>query len=176
MSEDNRGSAIAVKVDGVTAPALKSFDAVKATVTQQFISDAKEKVASDKATSLLQAAKGGASLASIAKSANAIVAPVGPFAHSAADKGEFAPIVAALFDTTQIGESKLVNTAAGPALIQLSEIIPPAEMTPDERLSVAKTLEAQMQNDFRMQYEYALRATYPVKIDQSVLEQVKGTN
>ncbi len=173
--QDDR-SAYAFSVDQIAAPALKPLDTVKISAAQAYTANARAEAANVLATRLLKTAKVGESFTSLARQANAIVTPVGPFAHAAGERGDSAPIVAALFNSTIVGQVQLAAAKSGPALVQLSEIIAPQPLPKGEQATVDRALETQMQNDFRTQYEQSLRGKYRVTVNNAVLRQMNDAN
>jgi peptidyl-prolyl cis-trans isomerase D len=117
----------AVQVLAVTPAAPKPFETVREAVARAVADDLRARAAEEAATALMSAARAeGASLATAAAAAGITVGRTEPIRRPDPRQPQAAPaeLVRAVFALPAAGETTMVRTPAGFAVVSLAEIIP----------------------------------------------------
>jgi hypothetical protein len=160
------------RIDGVPPAHARQLGEVRDQVEQAWRTDQQKAKAKARAEELRAGASGTASLDELAKAnADTRLVEVTPLLRTddGAQQGLSAAAVSALF-ATQAGDvaKEAVEVPDGAAVIAVEEVIPAAiddQMLNATRDAVANSLRAEMLGA----YETALRARYPVSVNQSTL-------
>lgn len=159
-----------VRVDAVTAPALKPLDVVRAEVTEAWRADALEKAAEAKATALAGRATSADQLATLAAEIGASVEAVGPVTRRDAGAAN-RTVVAQMFEIEQ-GKAGIARVADGFQVIFVTDVLPPATEGVPAVADVAQELDQAVGNDISEQMLQALRRDFGVEINQRVYDEV----
>jgi peptidyl-prolyl cis-trans isomerase D len=170
------GSVFAFQVTNIVPPALKPFDSVKADVLKAYVAEAKAAAAKAKAADELKRYQGGTPFAALAKDANVIPLPMGPVTRVSHDKGLDKDVLKALFALAKPDEAGIADTADGPVLVRVTEIVPVKTVDAKDLVTLTPSVAEQMQQDVSAEYEQALRKAYDVKIHQDVLNEMKASD
>jgi peptidyl-prolyl cis-trans isomerase D len=176
MREAPDGTAYAFVVSSVTAPALRPLDSIRDKVAKDYLAQAKRDAAMAKANELAAKGNSGTAFSALAREANAIVIPVGPFSRTAKDKTVPPDVITTLFTLDKSGAIAVAAADDGPVLVQLTDILPVAPATPAQNATLVKTTEGKLQEDMTAQYDNALRLIYPVKIHQQIVDSLQAAN
>jgi peptidyl-prolyl cis-trans isomerase D len=160
-----------VRVDGVTTPALRPLNAVRADVTAAWKAERRASAADTAAQALLEKIKGGAGLAESAKGYK--VSKPEPFTRRTvnAEQGLTPELVSGVF-AIKPGEAVMARGIGGVYVARLEEILPANPLSDSEGLKSLETqLTRSVQADLLTQLAGALRERYPVSVNTRVIEQ-----
>jgi peptidyl-prolyl cis-trans isomerase D len=168
------GGYVAVHVDKVIAPALKSMDQVKAEVEAAWKAARQAEAATKKAQALMQRIKAGEDFDKVVKEAGLTAAATPAVTRSVGPRGDAPPAqVVALMFQLKAGEVGDTAVQDGHDLVKLSEIEPanPAEAKEDVA-QLAEQLKQAVSQDLLEAYGSALRQRYPVSVDRDVMQRL----
>ncbi|MCB1885591.1 MAG: SurA N-terminal domain-containing protein [Geminicoccaceae bacterium] len=162
-----------VRVTGVEPARDLTLDEARDEVKAAVLAEKRTAAATERAASLLKRAKDGEALTALARGDPALrVETVGPLRRD--DAADLAPdALAALFRTPAGGLADgPLAVPAGAAVLRTLEVLGvPADA---DVAGLSDELLPQIRSDFLAQYEAALRARYPVEIDEAVLAGLVG--
>jgi peptidyl-prolyl cis-trans isomerase D len=170
MSQGHGSAYYAATVEDITPPALRPFETVQARVIDDITRDQVRKTAEQAAAKLLDAVKGGQSLADTATIAGAAVRRTAPMTRAAAS-GDVAPEVQQMVFGLKQGEPGMVETPEGFAVAVLAQVT-----TPDPKVDPAgynrlrDALARSVGDDIETIFASALRQRAGAEINQSVLD------
>lgn len=156
-----------LRVDSVTAPALKPLADVRAEVLAGYMAKARQSAAEDTAKAALEKAKTGTALADLAQPLNAKVTTTAPFQRNSADLPR--PLVLDLFGA-KIGDVAMARGANGYVIGRLTAIEKAApKAATKEVAAMAASLSNALQSDVLGELANGLRNAHPVEYDQTAL-------
>jgi peptidyl-prolyl cis-trans isomerase D len=177
LVDDGNGGYFVLRVDKVDPSALKPLAEVKDKVIAGWQAEARRKEAEKRAQALLGKAKGGTSLAELAKEADGTVATTKPFTRTGEGAGEKLPpeLVAALFQAKP-GEVVSAPAPDGAIVARLDDI-KPADPKADgaDFNKLRDQLQGAVDGDLLNAFGEALRARYGVEINEDVLNSLVGS-
>jgi len=164
------GYAVA-QVTGTTPPADKPFDQVKDQLQKDWMAEAQQKAASDKAKAIADKVKAGGDLDAEASAIG------GTVQHSAAftrDKGDPAsgidPAFAAALFALKLNGAAVGDGKDGPVVGKVTAIIPPdPAQHADDVSNLSRNLENQIRNDLSSEFAEALRQELKPTINEDVV-------
>jgi peptidyl-prolyl cis-trans isomerase D len=166
------GGYFVLRVDGITPPALRPLDSVKAEVTTAWKEDRRSQASRARASKALEKLNAGGTLADIAKELGGEVKTTEPILRDGSGAGPelSRPLITALF-ALEAGKATVGSTMAndGHVLARVAEV-KAAEVDPSAVQRLQKTLADGMGLDVLAQFSQALEKIYPVKIDEKALE------
>ena len=171
LTETGTDGYFIVRVDGVTAPALRPLDSVRRDVTTAWKADRRAKAADEAAKALLEKIKGGAGLTESARGYK--VTKPDPFTRQTvnAELGLTAELVNGLFGI-KLGDAVMARGVGGVYVARLEEILPANPLSDSDGLKALETqLTQSVQADLLAQMAGALRERYPVTVNPRVIEQ-----
>lgn len=164
-----------VRVDNVTAPAVRPFAEVKDAVTQAWNLRERETKARDLAGAIQQAVKNGQGFAAAAGAYGFKVETAAAFPRQADAKSKgalSAEITDALF-RAQVNEVVSAPGADGVYVAKLTAVHPfDPKADPTALKSVADELRAGLNGDLQAQFAAALRGVYKVRVNRAALDQI----
>jgi peptidyl-prolyl cis-trans isomerase D len=173
LNEDPEGNGYAiVQVNGATPPSLRPLDEVRDDVLAAWREQERLRLAEEKANAIADRVNAGTALATIAAEEGRTVATSLPMTRTQGDSAANLPssLTSGLFSVTP-GSAIAGPVANGFVVAVLKEIVP-ADPATDTELVAA--LRDQMQSgaagDIVTSMAEALRARYPVEIDEAALE------
>jgi len=172
LHETTGGGYFVVRVDGVTPPALKPLDSVRAEAVTAWKEDRRDQASRAKATQALEKLNAGADPATLARELGADLKTTEPILRSGDGAGPelSQQLIVAIF-ALDPGKATVGATAGrdGHVLARVTEVKPAeTDQTAVQRLE--KSLADSMGTDLLQQFSQALEKTYPVKIDDKALE------
>ena len=171
LTETGTDGYFIVRVDGITDPALRPLDAVRADVTNAWKAERRAEAADTAAKALLEKIKGGAPLAEGAKGFK--VTKPEPFTRQTvnAEHGLPQKLVSGLFGIKP-GDAVMARGAGGVYVARLEEILPANLLSDSDGLKALETqLTRSVQADLLAQLAGALRERFPVTVNSRVIEQ-----
>jgi peptidyl-prolyl cis-trans isomerase D len=160
------GSYYLVRIDSVTAPALKPLDAVKDQAKNAWTAEQRTAKVAEQAKALADQVKPDQPLAKLAAAQKLQVSTTKPFIRTnpGNQAGVPAPVVSKLFEA-QPGGTVTAATPDGQVVAQLKEIQPadPAAAK-DQVAALSGQLGQQIGDDLLTQFDQALRKLHPVTI------------
>jgi peptidyl-prolyl cis-trans isomerase D len=171
LTETGTDGYFIVRVDGVTAPALRPLNTVRADVITAWKAEHRAKAADEAAKALLEKIKGGAGLAESAKGYK--VTKPDPFTRQAvnAEQGLSPELVRGLF-AIKPGEAVMARGDGGVYVARLEEILPANPLSDSDGLKSLETqLTRSVQADLLTQLAGALRERFPVSVNTRVIDQ-----
>lgn len=179
LVESRSGDFFVVRVDGVTPPALRPFDAVKDEVAAAWKAEQQAIKAAEKAKGLaeqLQAAGSGGA-AALAKAAGAEYALIPAFARDQANGAALPPDVVQKLFTLTPGQVAAGQTGAAQVLARLTEILPADPTAQAAEKEALKTSLAQaMESDVMAQFISALQQRWPVVMHHDRINRLYSQN
>lgn len=179
LVESRSGDFFVVRVDGVTPPALRPFDAVKDEVAAAWKAEQQAVKAAEKARGLaeqLQAA-GSDGAAALAKAAGAEYALVPAFARDQANGATLPPDVVQKLFTLTPGQVAAGQTGAAQVLARLTQILPadPAAQAA-EKDALKTSLTQALEGDVMAQFISALQQRWPVVMHHDRINRLYSQN
>lgn len=175
LVEAGNDAFLVVRVDSITAPALRPLDAVRDEVVAAWTAEQRQSAAVRKAEQIAAALKAGAEggAQTLAENAGGSFALTAPFTRDArAVEGLSPALVAQLFE---VQPEEVVTGTVGDAQVvaRLKEIIPADPAAAGSALApVERSLIQGIQSDLAVQFAQALQARYPVEVNNATLQQM----
>jgi peptidyl-prolyl cis-trans isomerase D len=172
------GGYFAVRLDGVTPPALRPLADVRADVVAAWTAERKAAEIAKRADDLAAKARAGTKMAEIASEAGVKLETTPPLLRDPlANKLASAPpaLVAAIFQLAKIGDVATVDLGDAHVVARLSEIKQADPKAADASLApVTRELDASLQADDLAQFRAGLRQDIKVKINPGAVETIVG--
>ena len=163
-----------VRVDQITAPALRPLAEVRGEVAQAWRDKRRAEAARKAAEGALERLKGGTDVAALAGELGIAVATTAPIDRTGAGaEGELPrPLITAIFGLRP-GESTLAEAARGTYVARLKEVRPANPSADKDGFeAMRQQLTRAMRSDLMVQYAGALRERYAVTTDKRAAEQL----
>ena len=162
-----------VRVDRIIEPALRPLAEVSAEVTGAWKAEERKKAAETAAKALLEAVKGGTAPEAAAKDGSFTYKSTGAFTRApGGDHGLPQDLVTALFAAAP-GEAAMGRAAEGYYVARLEEV---KEADPgadkDGMDALGEQLRRSLQGSLLSQFSAALRQQYPVKVNESLTNEL----
>lgn len=166
---------VALSVQGSIPPKLKPLASIRKQVIADWKRDTQAKQAVAEAKKIANAVNSGAKLNDLARLGGGKVDEIGPIARNGKGKGsdQLSPeLVGAIF------AAKPGIAVTGPGtkpdqtvVAEVTRVITPGpNMAPDQRAKLAKSINAEMENDLVTQYREALGKSFGVSVNQANLQ------
>lgn len=170
--EGQDGSFTVLRVDSVTEPAVKPFDSVRDQVKEDVLAERRAEAAKQKAEALAEQVKGGTAIAEAAGSAGMSSATTAPFTRDGQGLENLPRSLASAAFRLATGAVQVVGAQDGQYVMVLKEIRPadPAQAEEGALDQLRQSLSQGMGNDLYASLTAGLRQSYPVKIDQAVID------
>ena len=170
--EGQDGSFTVLRVDSVTEPAVKPFDSVRDQVKEDVLAERRAEAAKQKAEALADQVKGGTAIADAAGSAGMSSATTAPFTRDGQGLENLPRSLASAAFRLDTGAVQVVGAQDGQYVMVLKEIRPadPAQAEEGALDQLRQSLSQGMGNDLYASLTAGLRQSYPVKIDQAVID------
>ncbi|WP_439514476.1 peptidyl-prolyl cis-trans isomerase [Oceanibaculum nanhaiense] len=170
--EGQDGSFTVLRVDSVTEPAVKPFDSVRDQVKEDVLAERRAEAAKQKAEALADQVKGGTAIADAAGSAGLSSATTAPFTRDGQGLENLPRSLASAAFRLDTGAVQVVGAQDGQYVMVLKEIRPadPAQAEEGALDQLRQSLSQGMGNDLYASLTAGLRQSYPVKIDQAVID------
>lgn len=177
LVDDDKGGYFILRVDKIEPSHLRPLSEVHDNVLDGWKAEARHKAAEKIAGTLLEKAKGGASLADLAKAGGYAVRTTDPFTRIGEGAGMNLPpaMVASLF-AAKLGDVVMAPAPEGAVVAKLTAIKPADPKADKEALGklreqLGRTVTGDLLNDFAN----ALRARYGVEINNDVINSLLGS-
>jgi peptidyl-prolyl cis-trans isomerase D len=166
------GAIFAVKVDKITAPAVRPLAEVRNTAIAGWQAEQKRDVATKQAETLASSASAGSPLAKVAGDKGLTLLAAVPLTRSPAP-GQVVPpaLVAKLFDA-KVGDVVSTSDATGGYVAQLKEIQTPEKVPEDAATRMAGQIAGESRVDVAGEFTEALRRRFPVEIQRGVIDKM----
>ncbi len=174
LIETRTGGYLIVRVDAVTPPTVRPFDAVRQQAVTAWKITRQDEEAKKKAQEILDKVKGGSALAVVAKEQSLKAQVSKPFTRVAQAAGAQIPPALSrdLFDL-QPGQAAMAPSREGYAVAQLRDVRTAAPDSDKEGLETFKSrMHAAVAQDVLAQYASALRTRYEVRIDRGAIDRL----
>jgi peptidyl-prolyl cis-trans isomerase D len=174
LIETRTGGYLIVRVDAVTAPAVRPFDSVRQPAVTAWKLDQQDQAAKKKAAELLDKIKAGGSLTTVAKAAALKVQRSKPFTRvSRAAGSRIPPALARDLFALRPGQAAMGRNRQGYAVAQLVDIQAASPSSDNEGLKgLRNRLHSAVAEDVMAQYAAALRNRYTVSIDRGAIDRL----
>lgn len=174
LEETEAGGYFVLRVDGVTPPQPRPFEAVTEEVRQRYLQDQRREKARAAAEEIRKAVDGGESLKAVAAERGLDVRTTQPLRRNqnpgASPAGQ--AMAGQLFDLEKNGTA-VVATQDAMVVARLSEVRTPEPDSAAQQMSgLRQDLQAGIQNDMLTQFVEALRTRHEVRVYQDRLDQV----
>lgn len=173
LGESEDGGYFMVRVDGVTPPQPRPFDAVRAEVLGAWLEEERRRRAEEAANALAEKVRAGADFAAAAGEAGSTLkttAPLGRGGQAAGDAALPSEATGRLFELMP-GEIGVVAAGDGFVVLRVKEVIPAVPAAdPDGMKSMEAELARALAGDLVASYQDALRRRHPVEIDRDALQ------
>jgi peptidyl-prolyl cis-trans isomerase D len=171
LMETTDGDFVILRVDSVTAPALRPLGEVRAKVVEAWTRQRQREIARQRAEAALERAKGGESLSALAAAHGLRVEAVGPVTRSGVAENKVPPSLAGPLFAIKSGEATMAETAAGFVVARLTEVRPATPSAkPDDVTQLGATLRQALAGDIQVQFYTALRRELGVTVNRQVLD------
>ncbi len=171
LTEAGTDGYFVLRVDKITAPALRPLDEVKDDVLAAWQADQRRQAAAETAKELLETVKGGADLATVAAARKLTFKTTEPFVRVPGGGSDLPyDLVTALF-AADIGEAAMGRAPDGFYVARLTDVRaadPGADK--DGMEALRQQLLQSLQGDIMVQYAGALRQRYPVVVNQRLMD------
>ncbi|MBT6385896.1 MAG: hypothetical protein HOJ94_08775, partial [Alphaproteobacteria bacterium] len=177
LVESQVGVYFMVRVDGITAPALRPLESVRALVVTDWTAEQKDQAAGKKAAALVKLMKdGGDFAAEVGKLGMTIkeTKPVGRFRAESEPDMSF-ELLAGLFKAKTGGMATAPNQAGTVHVVARLKSVLPA--SPGKNPKLIEALQAQLRGgisgDIMEQYRAVLQKEYKVTVNRTILDQLQ---
>jgi len=178
FQDDKNGGYFAVRLDSVTAPALRPLADVRAQIVTEWTKEQQVAQIAKRAVDLAAKARAGTLLTQIAGDVGSKVDSTPPVTREPPAKAANAPspaLVAALFNLDKVGDVTTVETEDGQIIARLSEIHAADPLGAGSKLQpIEQELDSGMRADTLSEYRDGLRQATKVKINPRAVETVAG--
>ena len=178
FQDDKAGGYYAVRLDGVTPPALRPLADVRAQIVTDWTKEQQAAQIAKRAAELAGKARSGTTLDQIAKDSGGKLDSTPPLTRDPVEKPAAAvsqELTDALFKLDKVGDIAAVQTDDGQIIAKLTEIRPANPSAAGDKLGpITQELDSQMRADALAQYRDGLRQTTKIKINPSAVETVAG--
>lgn len=178
FQDDKAGGYFAVRLDSVTAPALRPIADVRAQIVTDWTKEQQAAQIAKRASDLAAKARSGTLLTQIAGDVGSKVDSTPPVTREPPAKADNAPapaLVSALFKLDKVGDVTTVETDNGQIIARLSEIHAADPLGAGSKLQpIEQELDSGMRADTLSEYRDGLRQATKVKINPRAVETVAG--
>ncbi len=171
LIETSDSNFVILRVDSLTAPALRSFGEVRAQVVEDWTRLRQREIARNRADTALARAKGGEGLSALAGEHGLQIEAIGPVSRAGqAERQVPSGLVGPLFDLKP-GDATMAETAEGFMVARLSEVRPATPSAkPDDVTQFRAGFRQALANDIQVQFYTALRRDLGMTVNNRVLE------
>ncbi len=174
LTEAGTDGYFVLRVDGVTAPALRPLDTVRIEVTANWKAEKQAEAAGKAAEGLLEKVKVGTEFSAVAAGAGLEVTTTAPFLRRPDEGAQGLPqaLVGKLYDV-RLGEAVMARGVNGYHVARLVEVRP-ADMAADKQGfgELSDEIANSLRNDLVIQLGAALRDRFPVIVNQQAVDQL----
>jgi len=171
LTEAGSDGFFVLRVDGVTAPALRPLETVRGEVTEAWTAEQRGQQAAKTAEAMVERLKGGATLSDLAGEFNLSVEGAGPFTR-AKPAGFNAALATELFDGV-VGTAAMARVENGYQVAVLTRV--EGSEPADDKTGfddVAGRLTSAMQDDLLLQLAEALRTQHGVSVNRRLVDEM----
>jgi peptidyl-prolyl cis-trans isomerase D len=166
------GSYAVVQVSGITPPADRPFDQVKAQVKADWLAEARKKAAEAKANEIAEKIKAGGDLNAAAAELGQTVKHSASFTRAKGDPANLidTTFAQAIFDA-KLGQPAVGDSKDGPVVAKVTAITPPDPAAhPNDVDNMSKQILGQIRNDLAEQFGAALQQEIKPVIHEDVVD------
>ncbi len=177
LIDDGNGGYLVIRVDKVTPSALRPLAEVRDQVAKAWQDEERRREAEKTAAALLDRAKGGAALGTLAQEGGYPFTVIKPVTRTGEGAGINLPpeLVAALF-AAKPGEVVKASAPTGAMIAKLTEIVPAdPKADPVGLAKLREQLRGAADTDLLDSYEEALSRRYGVEINSGLLDSLTGS-
>jgi peptidyl-prolyl cis-trans isomerase D len=178
FQDDKAGGYYAVRLDGITPPALRPLAEVRPQIVAGWTQEQQAVQIAKRAGELAAKARNGTLLTQIATDNGGKLDTTPPVTRDPTEKPSAAApraLTDALFKLDKVGDVATVATDNGQIIARLSEIRPADPQAAGAKLApITQELDSQLRADSLAQYRDGLRQTTKIKINPSAVETVAG--
>jgi peptidyl-prolyl cis-trans isomerase D len=178
FQDDKAGGYYAVRLDGVTPPALKPLTDVRAAIVADWTKEQQAAQIAKRAAEFAAKARSGTTLDQIAKDSGGKLDSTPPLVRNPTEKPAVPvsqALTDALFKLDKVGDIAAVQTDDGQIIAKLTEIRPANPTAAGDKLRPITTeLDGAMRADALSEYRDGLRQNTKIKINPSAVETVAG--
>lgn len=177
LIDDDQGGYFILRVDKIVPSHLRPLAEVRDKVLAEWQAEARRKAAEKIAGTLLEKAKGGASLADLAKSGGYAVSTTKPFTRTGQGaEAELPPALVASLFASKVGDATMAPSQQGAMVAKLTEIRPVDAKANAAALSTLRDqLGGALAGDLLNEFANALRDRYGVEINNDVINNLLGS-
>jgi len=168
LGEDGNDGYYVVRADAVTPPALIPIGKIIKQVAEAWTKSRRAEAAKQTADEIIDKLKTGADLFKLASEKGLKVTTSAPFTRSGSLSGLSSDMVATLFKAAP-GDAVSLPTGTAHIISRLKQVNAAEAADKKDLDAIAKELGTAMQNDLLFQLAGGLRQRYPVKVNQSAL-------
>ncbi len=173
LTEARNGAFYALRLDGVTPPALRPFEAVAAEVRGSWEREQRRRAMEEEAAALLAAVRDGLALDEAARRRGWTPRRTPPFRRDGGEVGAPTPQMSQALFALARGEATMIETATGFSVGAVVAI----EAAGDDRAGrehLAREVAGAMADDLEAQFLEALRTRAGVRIDANAVHLIAG--
>ena len=174
LLETEEGGYFVIRVDGVTAPAVRPLDAVRDQVAELWTQQEREREAREKADGLAERLRAGETMEALADELETAALTTAPVTRTERDpqRTPSAELSAALFQA-QLNDVVVSGSPLGPVVARLTEIVAPDPSSDAEALEEAREAATQaLRADLGDLYVESLKAQYGVEVNEERIESI----
>ncbi|WP_193370605.1 SurA N-terminal domain-containing protein [Pelagibius marinus] len=174
LKESSAGDFFMVRIDDVTPAEKKPLQDVREDVVELWQARERERLAREQGQAIVDRLKSGEDFAAVAEAEGLELQETQPVTRSESDAQRIPhPLVAQqLFEIAE-GEAATFSIPGSQIVVQLKEILPPAEEGRDARLAqLEDQLTASLQDDIFQQFLVALQQDFDVTVNQRLVDAV----
>ncbi len=166
--ENSDGGFTVVRLDQITEPAIPALSDIRDRVTATWKEDRARELADETASAIVERAKAGESLESLAGEYKATFARTEPFDRTGQGASVATPLVAPIFEA-EVNAVVEQPITEGTAVARVAEI-QSADMNAPERTQLQRAVAGQIANDIINQLAVALQKEIEIDIDRPALQ------
>jgi peptidyl-prolyl cis-trans isomerase D len=178
FQDDKAGGYFAVRLDGITPPALRPLAEVRAQIVTDWTKDQQAAQIAKRAQEFAAKARAGTPLTQIATDSGGKLDSTPPVTRDPTEKPSGAApkaLIDALFKLDKVGDVATVATADGQIIARLSEIRAADPRAAGAKLApIEQEVDSGMRADSLAQYREGLRQSSKIKINPTAVQTVAG--
>jgi peptidyl-prolyl cis-trans isomerase D len=172
VTETADDAIFALRVDKVTAPAVRPLAEVKDKAIAAWREEQQRDRVTKEAEALAAAAGPDKALAALAAEKGLKATTTAPFLRSPGRDSTVAPALVAKLFAAKPGEAVTAEDASGAFVAQLTQVQTPDQVPEAAAAQLSRELAAGLQRDLGEEFTQALRAQFPVDIKRAALDQM----
>ncbi len=174
LKESSAGDFFMLRVDAVTPAEKKPLEEVREDVVKLWQAYERERLAREKGQAIVDRLKTGEDFATLAEAEGLELQETQPVTRSESDAQRIPhPLMAQQLFEISNGEAATFSIPGSQIVVQLKEVLPPAEEGRDARLAqLEDQLTASLQDDIFQQFLVALQQDFNVTVNQRLVDAV----